>query len=84
MEDALLEMIPNVQREEKDTLTYTLHRAQNDPACFMYYEQYSNKEAHSHHGMTEYFKTLVGKLDGKLDGGVEETFYEILGELDRS
>ena len=82
VEKALLDMIPNVQNE-KDTLAYVLHRASDDPGLFMYYEQYKDNDALQLHGATPYFKKLVAALDGKLSSSPEETFYTIIGAVDR-
>lgn len=79
---ALLDMIPNVQKEE-GTLAYVLHRASDDPGMFMYYEQYKDKVAFQLHGSTPYFKNLVAALDGKLAGSTEEIFYSIIGSIER-
>lgn len=82
VEDALLAMIPNVQNEE-NTLQYALHRVVNEPSTFLYYEQYVDKKAHETHGNTFYFKELVAALDGKLACAPEETFYDLIGSIDR-
>ena len=82
VEDALLDMIPNVQNEV-NTLAYVLHRASDDPGTFLYYEQYTDKDALKLHGATPYFKKLVAALDGKLAVKPEETFYSIIGAIER-
>ena len=82
VEDALLAMIPGVQ-EEKDTLTYTLHRDVNDPGSFMYYEAYTDENAFKYHGSTQHFQTLTKALDGILACSPVETFYEIRGLIAR-
>ena len=43
MEKALLDMVSKVEQEE-GTLMYTLHRSQNDPTLFMFYEKYTDKD----------------------------------------
>ena len=82
VEDALLAMIPGVQ-DEKDTLTYTLHRDINDACAFMYYEVYTDESAFKYHGATPYFQALGKALDGKLADSPVETFYEIRGAIER-
>lgn len=82
VENALLAMIPDVQYEE-NTLAYRLHRCSDDPSVFLYYEQYADKNALQFHGGTLYFQKLVSALDGKLAGPTEETFYEIIGSIER-
>lgn len=57
LEKALLDMIPKV-KEEEGTLVYTLHRDQNDPKVFMFYEKYKDMDALMAHSMTDHFKEL--------------------------
>jgi quinol monooxygenase YgiN len=82
VEDALLAMIPEVQKET-DTLNYTLHRKKDDPSVFLYYEAYKDEDALSYHGATPYFKELGKALDGKLAKNPEETFYTVIGSIER-
>ena len=82
VEKALLAMIPDVQNE-KNTLTYRLHRCVDDPSTFMYYEQYTDEGSFKFHCATPAFKKLVAALDGKLAGPTEETFYEVIGSIKR-
>lgn len=79
MEKALLEMIPKV-KEEKGTLMYTLHRDQNNPRVFLFYEKYKDLEALTAHSTTPHFKALFKTLQPLLDGQPEITmFTEIAG-----
>jgi quinol monooxygenase YgiN len=77
MEDALRAMIPKVQSEE-GTLAYVLHRAQNEPGKFLFYEKYKDKAAFDHHGSTPYIKELFGKIGPLLDGKPSIEMYEEL------
>lgn len=82
VEKALMDMIPNVQNEE-GTLAYVLHKGSDDTGLFLYYEQYKDQEALKLHSSTPYFKELVAALDGKLAEKPEETFYTIIGAIER-
>jgi quinol monooxygenase YgiN len=77
MEDALRAMIPKVQPEE-GTLAYVLHRAQNEPGKFLFYEKYKDKAAFDHHGSTPYIKELFSKIGPLLDGKPSIEMYEEL------
>jgi len=79
MEDALRGMVTKVSQEE-GTLTYTLHRAQQDPSVFVLYEKYQDAAALKAHSSTPYFKELFGTLKPMLDGAPEIEMYD---ELDR-
>lgn len=82
VENALRAMIPDVQNEP-NALAYAFHRQADDPAKFLYYEQYTDKAALEFHGSTPYFKALVASLDGKLACAPEETFYELVESIKR-
>ena len=79
MEEALRGMVAKVAQEE-GTLTYTLHRAQQDPSVFVLYEKYQDAAALKAHSSTPYFKELFGTLKPMLDGAPEIEMYD---ELDR-
>lgn len=74
MEEALKGMVAKVAQEE-GTLTYTLHRSQNDPTLFLLYEAYTDAEAFKHHSSTPYFKELFGTLQPLLDGAPQIEMY---------
>jgi quinol monooxygenase YgiN len=77
MENALRDMIPQVETEE-GTLTYTLHRARKVPGKFLMYEKYRDKAAFNHHSSTPYFAELFGKIAPLLDGDPVIDIYEEL------
>jgi len=77
MEDALRGMIPKVQSEE-GTLAYILHRAQNEPGTFLFYEKYKDKAAFDHHGSTPHIQELFGKIGPLLAGEPSIEMYEEL------
>ena len=80
MEAALRDMVAKVAQEQ-GTLTYTLHRAQNDPNVFLFYEKYEDGAALKAHSSTPYFKELFGELKSLLDGAPEIEMYEELARL---
>jgi quinol monooxygenase YgiN len=77
MEEALRDMVGKVAQEQ-GTLTYTLHRAQNDPNVFLFYEKYADGAALKTHSSTPYFKELFGALKSLLDGAPEIEMYDEL------
>ena len=84
LENALLGMIPYVQREEK-TIIYTLHKDEKNPCKFLYYELYEDREAINTHISTLYFKQLMQKLDGLVkqkEVGIYEVVCGIRTKLD--
>lgn len=81
---AAREQIANVkQHEAGKALNYTLHRSVDDPNLFMFYEQYSDADAHAAHGATEHMKAFGGNLRTILAGRPEIERYEsIVGLAD--
>ena len=80
MEAALRDMVAKVAPEQ-GTLTYTLHRAQNDPNVFLFYEKYEDGAALKAHSSTPYFKELFGELKSLFDGAPEIEMYDELARL---
>ena len=80
MEEALRGMVAKVAQEQ-GTLTYTLHRAQQDPSVFLFYEKYQDAAALKAHSSTPYFKELFGALKPILDGAPEIEMYDELVRL---
>jgi quinol monooxygenase YgiN len=80
MEEALRDMVGKVAQEQ-GTLTYTLHRAQNDPNVFLFYEKYADGAALKTHSSTPYFKELFGALKSLLDGAPEIEMYDELAQV---
>jgi quinol monooxygenase YgiN len=77
MEQALLDMIPKV-KEEPGTLMYTLHRNQNDPTAFLFYEKYKDTDALVAHSSTPHFKALFKTIKPLMDGMPEIIMYDEL------
>ena len=80
MEEALRGMVAKVA-QEPGTLTYTLHRAQQDPCLFLFYEKYKDAAALKAHSATPYFKELFSSLKPMLDGPPEIEMYDELARL---
>ena len=80
IEEALRGMITKVSQEE-GTLTYTLHRAQQDPSVYLLYEKYLDAAALKAHSSTSYFKELFAALKPMLDGAPEIEMYDELARL---
>ena len=80
MEEALRGMVAKVAQEE-GTLTYTLHRSQQDPSVFLFYEKYRDAAALKDHSSTSYFKELFANLKPMLDGTPEIEMYDELARL---
>lgn len=82
LEEALRAMIPNVQKET-GALIYALHRSQDHPGRFFYFEKYVDRGAFDFHVCTPYFKELASKLEILMDGAVDIEFFEELGGIIR-
>ena len=80
MEQALRGMVAKVAQEQ-GTLTYTLHRAQQDPCVFLFYEKYKDAAALKAHSSTPYFKELFSFLKPLLDGPAEIDMYDELARI---
>ena len=80
MEEALRGMVAKVAQEQ-GTLTYTLHRSQQDPSVFLFYEKYRDAAALKAHSSTPYFKELFDALKPLLDGAPEIEMYDELAQL---
>lgn len=67
--EAAKEMVTAVaQAEAGRTLMYSLHRSQEDPNLFVFYEQYADADALAAHGTTDHMRAFGGKIRGLLDG----------------
>jgi quinol monooxygenase YgiN len=80
MEAALRGMVAKVAQEQ-GTLTYTLHRDQQDPCVFMFYEKYQDAAALKAHSSTPYFKELFKFLEPLLEKAPEIGMYDELARL---
>jgi quinol monooxygenase YgiN len=50
-------------RAEAGCISYDCHRSQDDPAVFVFYEVWKNREELDKHLGTPYLKALLGKVD---------------------
>ena len=80
MEEALRGMVVKVAQEQ-GTLTYTLHRSQQDPCVFLFYEMYKDDAALKVHSSTPYFKELFSFLKPLLDGALEIDMYDEIARI---
>jgi len=72
----------NVHKNERDTLTYHLHRKIGDSAEMLLYERYTDREAWEvTHKSKPYIKELLAKLPKYIEGNVKREEYELV-ELD--
>ncbi len=77
LEDALKAAVPNTQAEE-GTLIYVLHRAQNHPGKFLFYEKYTDEEAFLIHGAAPYLAELIVNVTPLIAGDPVVELYEEL------
>ena len=80
---AAKEMVAAVSRAEAGrTLTYSLHRAVDDPNVFVFYEQYADDDALAAHRGTEHMAAFGGKIRELLAGRPDITRYELVTTLE--
>ncbi|MBI5504157.1 MAG: antibiotic biosynthesis monooxygenase [Deltaproteobacteria bacterium] len=70
------EMVAWVCANEDGTATYSCNRSKSDPSEFVFFERYRDEAAFQAHSRTPRFGELIGKLAGKLDGGMELTLLD--------
>ena len=61
--------------KDPGAITYTIHRAVDNPNKFLVYEQYENQDAFKYHQQTEHFKAYRQATRGMTIGQTEITFY---------
>lgn len=78
---ALIKMVAAVKANEAGAVpTYSLHVAKDDPATFLFYEQYASAEAQEAHGKTPHMAELGASLRGLLTGRPSiESYTQIAG-----
>lgn len=65
----LQDMVGKVKANEAGRVVrYSLHRADNDPTLFLFYEQYADADALDAHGKTEHMAAMGASLRGLLAG----------------
>ncbi len=80
LREALTTMVAAVKANEPGVPAYSLHTSDADPALFLFYEQYADKEAQDAHGKTDHMKALGASLAGLLAGRPQiERYTQIAG-----
>ena len=80
LEEAFRDMIKKVRAAEPGCQAYVLHKSNQDPTQFVWYEVYSDQAAFDNHRKTEHMKEMGTRIANLLDG---RPSIEILTELDR-
>lgn len=80
LEDAFRDMIKKVRAAEPGCLTYVLHKSNQDPTMFVWYETYTDQAAFDAHRKTDHMKEMGARIASLL---AEKPQIEILTELDR-
>lgn len=65
-------------RQEEGCLCYVLHESPDNPAQFMFYENWANKEAHAKHLQTSHFVAWRAKKDELLAKLNDVTSWKII------
>jgi quinol monooxygenase YgiN len=80
LEAAFRDMIKKVRAAEPGCQAYVLHKANQDPTQFVWYELYADQAAFDNHRKTEHMKEMGARIKDLLDGRPQ---VEMLTELDR-
>jgi quinol monooxygenase YgiN len=80
LEEAFRDMIKKVRAAEPGCEAYVLHKSNQDPTQFVWYETYSDQAAFDNHRTTPHMKEMGGRIANLLDGRPQ---IEMLTELDR-
>jgi quinol monooxygenase YgiN len=80
LQEAFQDMIKKVRAAEPGCQAYILHKANDDPTQFVWYETYADQAAFDNHRKTEHMKEMGGRIANLLDGRPQ---IEMLTELDR-
>jgi quinol monooxygenase YgiN len=54
-------------RQEQGCIEYTLHRDNQDPAIFIFYETWESQAALEQHMNSGHFKAYIGAVDGMIE-----------------
>lgn len=71
----LLALIPPTRREE-GCITYKLHRAEEIPGLFLFYENWRSRNDLDDHLATPYLQAFLGEADQLLATPVELTIWD--------
>ena len=80
LENAFRDMIKKVRAAEPGCLTYVLHKSNQDPTMFVWYETYTDQASFDAHRKTDHMKEMGGRIANLL---AEKPQIEVLTELDR-
>jgi quinol monooxygenase YgiN len=80
LEAAFHDMIKKVRAAEPGCQAYILHKANDDPTQFVWYETYADQAAFDNHRKTDHMKEMGQRIANLLEGRAQ---VEMLTELDR-
>ena len=66
--------------KETGCVDYTLHQGTEDKSLFMFYENWTSKEALDEHIQKPHLQDFLSRADELLDGPLDVTFWEKAGE----
>lgn len=67
-------------RSEPGCLNYDLHRSQTEPAVFMFYENWTDRDALDAHAASPHMKAWGAKQPDMLAHGVEVNLFDMVSE----
>ena len=73
---AALAMVEPTHKEE-GCIVYNLHQSNSDKSQFMFYEQWTSKQALDAHMQTPHMKTMQAAIEGRVEK-VEVTFFTLV------
>jgi quinol monooxygenase YgiN len=77
LKEALTTLIKPTRAEE-GCINYDLHQDRDNPAKFMFHENWVNKEAHAKHGTTPHIQAWRAKRDELIIPGTGSTAWEMI------
>jgi quinol monooxygenase YgiN len=78
LREALLNLIPTTRAEE-GCLNYDLHRSVDDPAAFLFHENWTSKAALDAHLAKPHLQEFLGRADELLAEPPQITLWEKIG-----
>lgn len=75
---AVLSSLVTPSLQEEGCVTYVLHQSQDEPTKFMFYENWSSKEALMQHGQTPHIIAWRAKRDELLIEPNQASFWEMV------
>ncbi len=79
LEEELLSLVP-LTRQEDGCINYDLHRAVGNPAKFVFYENWADKQALDSHAGMSHLKEFFGKAADLLSGQPDIGLYEMISD----